>query len=61
MGIFPYEIIWRDIPFKKKLWAQNDDLEFQQGHINFSGVNNPAEIVSAGSLTPCTKNRPALV
>jgi hypothetical protein len=36
----------------KKLWAQNDDLNFQRDHINFSGVNAPAEIVLAGSMIP---------
>jgi hypothetical protein len=46
MRIFLYEIVLRDIPFKKKLWAQSDDLKFQRGHINFSGVIEPAEIVS---------------
>jgi hypothetical protein len=51
MGIFPYEIVLRDIPFKKKLRDQNDDLKFQRGHMNFSGVNGPAEIVSTGSMT----------
>jgi hypothetical protein len=30
MGIFPYEIVLRDIPIKKKLWAQNDDLKFEE-------------------------------
>jgi hypothetical protein len=31
--------------------TQNEDFKFQQGHIHFSGVNDPAEIVSAGSMT----------
>jgi hypothetical protein len=44
MGIFPYAIVLRDIPFKKKLWAQNKDLKFLRDHIHFSGVNDPAEI-----------------
>jgi hypothetical protein len=44
MGIFPYEIVLRDIPFTKKLWVQNDDFKFQRGHMNFSGVNDPGEI-----------------
>jgi hypothetical protein len=35
----------------KKLWAQNDDLKFQQLQINLNVVNDPAEIVLAGSLT----------
>jgi hypothetical protein len=47
MGIFPYEIVLRDIPFLKKLWGQNDDFKFKRGHMNFSGVNYPAEFVSA--------------
>jgi hypothetical protein len=33
MGIVPYEILLRDIPFLKQLWAQNDDLKFQRGHM----------------------------
>jgi hypothetical protein len=45
MGIFPYVIVLRDIPFKKKLWAQNGDFKFQRVHINFSGVNDLAEIL----------------
>jgi hypothetical protein len=28
MGIFPYEIVLWDLPFNKKLWAQNSDLKF---------------------------------
>jgi hypothetical protein len=32
MGIFPYEIILRDIPSKNKSWAKNEDLKFQRGH-----------------------------
>jgi hypothetical protein len=39
MGIFMYEIVLLDIPFLKKLRAQDDGLKFQRGHINFSGVN----------------------
>jgi hypothetical protein len=35
MVIFPHEIGLRDIPCKKKLWAQ-EDLKFQRGHIYFS-------------------------
>jgi hypothetical protein len=45
MGIFPYEIVLRDIPFLKKFWAQNDDLKFHRGHMNFSVVNDSAEIL----------------
>jgi hypothetical protein len=52
MGIFPYEIVLRDIPFNKKLWAQNEYLKWQRGDMNFSGVKDPAEIVSALSLIP---------
>jgi hypothetical protein len=44
MCIFLYETVLRDIPFLKKLWAQNEELKFHQGHIYFSGVNDPAEI-----------------
>jgi hypothetical protein len=33
MGTFPYEIVLRDIPYKKKLWAKNDDFKFQRGHM----------------------------
>jgi hypothetical protein len=41
MGIFTYEIVLLDIPFKKMLRAGNKDLKFQRGHIH-----------SAGSMTP---------
>jgi hypothetical protein len=34
----------------KKLWAQNVDFKFLQGHINFSRVNDPAEVISAESM-----------
>jgi hypothetical protein len=51
MWIFPYVIVLRDIPFKKVI-GPNDDLKFQRSHINFSGINDPAEIVSAVSMTP---------
>jgi hypothetical protein len=44
IGIFLYEIVLRDIPLQKMLWAQNDDLKFKRGHINYSWVNDPAEI-----------------
>jgi hypothetical protein len=40
-----------DILFLKKLQARNDGLKFQWGHINFSGVNEPAEMISAWSMT----------
>jgi hypothetical protein len=49
MGIFPYEIALRDIPFKKRC---GPNLEFQRGHMNFSVFDDPAEIVSAWSKTP---------
>jgi hypothetical protein len=52
MGIFPYEIVLRDIPFFKKVVGQNDDLKFQRDHINFSRVIDPAEIVLAVSMNP---------
>jgi hypothetical protein len=52
MGIFTYAIVLQDIPFKKMLRTQSEDFKFQRGQIHFSGVNDPAEIVSAGSLTP---------
>jgi hypothetical protein len=45
MGIFTYEIVLQDIPFKKMLRTRNEDFKFQRGHIHFSGVNDPAEIV----------------
>jgi hypothetical protein len=48
MGIFTYENVLQDIPFKKMLRTQNEDLKFQRGHIHFSGVKDTAEIVSAG-------------
>jgi hypothetical protein len=48
-GMFPYEIVLRDIPFKKKLWARNDDLKFQRGQWprwnRFEGINDPAKIL----------------
>jgi hypothetical protein len=44
MGIFTYEIVLQDIPFKKMLRTQNGDFKFQRGHIHFSGANDPAEI-----------------
>jgi hypothetical protein len=44
MGIFTYEIVLLYISFKKMLQTRNEDLSFQRGHINFSGVNDPAEI-----------------
>jgi hypothetical protein len=31
---------------------RNEDLKFQRGHIDFSAVNDPAEISSVGSLNP---------
>jgi hypothetical protein len=40
MGIFPYEIVLGIF--------QNDDLKFQWGHMNFSRVNDSAEIVQQG-------------
>jgi hypothetical protein len=42
--IVTYEIVLQDIPFSKKLRTRNKDLKCQRGHINFSGVNDPAEI-----------------
>jgi hypothetical protein len=48
-GYFPVKQFCGIFPIKK-LWAQNDDLKFQRCHINFSGVIDPAEIVSAGSM-----------
>jgi hypothetical protein len=42
--IWPNPDTTRDIPFFKKLWAQMIIL-------NFSGVNDPAKTVSAGSMT----------
>jgi hypothetical protein len=30
------------------LRTRNEDFKFQRGHIHFSGVNDPAEIVWAG-------------
>jgi hypothetical protein len=44
MGIFTYEIVLPDIPFKKMLRNRNEDLKFQRGHIHFSGVNDPGDI-----------------
>jgi hypothetical protein len=63
MGIFNYEIVLQDIPFKKMLRTQNEDFKFQRGHgtfqrgqwprgYRFSGINDTDEIVSAGSMTP---------
>jgi hypothetical protein len=51
MGIFTYEIDLQEIPFKKMLRTRNEDLEFQRGHIHFSGVNDHAEIDQ--ELTNC--------
>jgi hypothetical protein len=31
MGIFTYEIVLHDIPFKKMLPTQNEDFKFQWG------------------------------
>jgi hypothetical protein len=45
MGIFPYEIVLRDILYKKKYGPKTTI-------IYFSGVIDPAEIVSVGSMTP---------
>jgi hypothetical protein len=42
MGIFPYEIVLRNIPFKKVV-GQNDYLKFKRGHMNFSVGNDLAE------------------
>jgi hypothetical protein len=44
MGKFPYGLVLLYILFFLKLWAQNDDLKFQCGHVNFSGVIDHAEI-----------------
>jgi hypothetical protein len=54
MGIFPYEIVLRDIPFRKKLWAQNNNFSGvnEPVEIVFGGVKGPAEIISAGSMNP---------
>jgi hypothetical protein len=48
MWIISYEIVLLDIPFKKKLRTHNEDLNIERVHINFSGANDPAEIISAG-------------
>jgi hypothetical protein len=45
MGIFTYEIVLQDIHFKKKCCGPKTKI------LNFSGVNDPAEIVLAGSMT----------
>jgi hypothetical protein len=50
MGIFTHEIVLLDIPIKKMLRTQNEDLTFLRGHIHFSGANDPAEFVSAGPV-----------
>jgi hypothetical protein len=52
MGIFPYKTVLGNIFFFKKLWARTDNFIFQQGHKHFSGVNDPAEIILTGSMTP---------
>jgi hypothetical protein len=52
MRIFTYELIFPDTVFKKMLRTRNEDMKFQQGHIHFSGVTDPGEIVLAGSMTP---------
>jgi hypothetical protein len=51
MGISTYDIVLLEILFFKKLRACNDDFKFQQGHINFGVVNDPAEIVLARPMT----------
>jgi hypothetical protein len=38
-------------PLKKKLRTRNDDFKFPRGLINFRRVNDPAETVSAWSMT----------
>jgi hypothetical protein len=52
MGIFAIEIFLLDFPFKGRKRACNVCLRIQRCHINFSGVNDTAEIVSAVPLTP---------
>jgi hypothetical protein len=52
MGILTYETFLLDVLIKKKLRPRKDDLKFPRGHMNFRGVNDPAETVLAGSLTP---------
>jgi hypothetical protein len=52
MGIFTYEIVLLDIPFKKMLQTRNEDLKFQWGQIHFRGVNDLAESLYWGQL-PC--------
>jgi hypothetical protein len=52
MGILTYETFLLDVLFKKKLRTRKDDFKFPRGHMNFRGVNDPGETVSAGSLTP---------
>jgi hypothetical protein len=41
-----------DVLFKKKLRTRKGDLKFPRGHMNFSGVIDPAEMISTRSLTP---------
>jgi hypothetical protein len=56
MGILTYETFFLDVLIKKKLRTRKDDFKFPRGHMNFfsvfSGVIDPAETISAGTLTP---------
>jgi hypothetical protein len=52
MGIFAIEIFLLDFPFKGRKRTCKVCLRFQRCHINFSGVIDFAEIVSAASMTP---------
>jgi hypothetical protein len=45
--VFTYEIVLQIFHLQKCC-----KTKFQLGHIHFSGVNDPAEIVSEGSMTP---------
>jgi hypothetical protein len=52
MGIFAIEIFLLDFPFNRRKRTCKVCLRFQRRHINFRGVIDTAEIVSAVSMTP---------
>jgi hypothetical protein len=51
MGIFAIDIFLLDFPFNRRKRTCEVYLRFQRCHINFSGVIDTKEIVSAVSMT----------
>jgi hypothetical protein len=52
MGVFPFEVVLRDILFNKSYGPKMRIWNFSGVKLISAGVNDPTEIILAGSMTP---------